>query len=153
MRKTWLLALFAAAVMIAVAILMLGRSPSDGLDYIRKYGPEREFLSEVSGVSNIMSAAPKAFSTWDRVFVFDQVPQELLSEINEKGSRVVSVVTGKPENMVIFETPDKRPCVFYGSKNMILVAGEPEPSWISRQWQNLRKQMGADFSTPRTKIE
>lgn len=138
-------------ISLVTAILLLKPPKDDGLGFIRSYGPQQEFLSHLGDFKRGPGGHPIPVTVWDHVFVFDKVPERLLHDIKSKGQLLVSTqVMSHLKEVYIFPISKDRVGLYYSARKMIVVSGEPSPSWFAQQWNVLRRQMGADFTTPRS---
>ncbi|MBC8066129.1 MAG: hypothetical protein H7Y17_14955 [Chlorobia bacterium] len=84
MRKRWVwIGVAATALILAVFALL---TPSDGLDFIRSYGPKREYLTKGPnhGVDNFRRIT--FGDNWTRTFEFEKVPAQLKTELQSMGT-------------------------------------------------------------------
>lgn len=138
-------------ISLVASVLLLQPTKDDGLDFIRKHNPNQEFLGYLGDFKRVSHGKTISTSTWDRVFIFDKVPERLFKDITSRGQLVISTSKNSDLNgLYIFPIFKDRTGLYYSSRNMIVVSGEPAPNWLVRQWRNLRRQMGADFTTPRS---
>ena len=150
MGKRWIWIGFLTISLLG-AILLLQPPKDDGLGFIRSHGPHQEFLSHLGDFKRGPGGRPIPITVWDRVFVFDKVPERLLLDIRSKGKLIVSTQAISPlKDIYLFPISKDRVGLYYSTRNMIVVTGEPPPNWLTRQWNALRRQMGADFTTPRS---
>lgn len=150
MKRRWIL-IGVLTISLAASILLLQPRKDDGLDFIRKYRPSQEFLGYLGDFKHVTLGIVTTVPEWDRVFVFDKVPEQLLKDIKSKGQLVISTSKiSDLKDVYIFPVSKDRTGLYYSSRSMIVVSGEPAPNWLVRQWRNLRRQMGADFTTPRS---
>ncbi|MBC8066127.1 MAG: hypothetical protein H7Y17_14945 [Chlorobia bacterium] len=114
--------------------------PPDGLDFIRKYGPQREYLTRVPknrGVDNIRRMS--SGDNWTIIFEFKSIPAHLDTDLKAMSN------LPKDYSPVGFTLPDRRHGAMYPSE--IIIYDAVEPSWLSLQWQALMNRI----SPPATK--
>ena len=130
MRKRWRLILFWALAAIFVVAIAWPRPP-DEYAFLEKYHPIRK-LEQLGGPGS---------SGWFLIFVFPKSTPELLAELGPpvtyKAGRV-TVVTSEVRlrNGVVGN---------FDRKSLTLtIEGVPGPSWISIQWEGLKRRLGME---------
>ncbi|MBC8066134.1 MAG: hypothetical protein H7Y17_14980 [Chlorobia bacterium] len=131
MRKQWVWIGVAATALILAVFALLPREP-DGLDFIRKYGPERESFETILLLGRHSGTGPT--TTWNKYFEFDEIPPPLLQYLRERSQNPVVA------DSHFFRLPNGKEAMWmpdFAGNDRITVFNVQEPSWIARYWEAL----------------
>ncbi|MBC8066132.1 MAG: hypothetical protein H7Y17_14970 [Chlorobia bacterium] len=136
MRKRWVWIGVATTALILVAFAIISRE-TDGLDFIRKYRPDNEFLRSYE--SELINSEYTVTTThWTRVFDFGNIPPELVRELR-------AMTDGKSfDESPHLMLPDNRIISCREGEGRVYVELSSEPSWFDRQWQALMARIYPD---------
>ncbi|MBC8066130.1 MAG: hypothetical protein H7Y17_14960 [Chlorobia bacterium] len=136
MRKRWVWIGVAATALILAVFALLPRQP-DGLDFIRKYGPQSERYEEEPAWMNL-DPRRSGQGTWSKVFKFQDIPPSLASEMRELEAKdgmheMRKSFEHKDMSSMHFDLPSSKKAVYFPNSNLIVVYDVPGPSWLSLQ--------------------